>query len=121
MSEIHYVNMKTGRIVLDPKTIEAPESQSDYIPMNEKAYRNYCVAQRRKLDKSKEEHQKAEEEFNEAETLRVNSLVDQISNTLGISKEDAETMVPRRQFDGAPDFSVSEKVFGDIVLPEEEG
>lgn len=121
MSVVYYVNPTSGRIVLDPKSIEAPETQADYVIMNESSYHDYCVEQRRKLDNSKKEHQEAQEAFNKAEDLRVASLVEQIATNLGITKEDAETMVPRRQFDRVPDFSVSEKVFGDIVLPEEEG
>lgn len=121
MSQVYYVNLTTGRIVLDPKTIEAPESQSDYMVMSEESYRQYCIEQRRKLDASKQEHRDAEAAFNEAEDIRVANLVDQVSTALNISRENAATMVPRRQFDGLPDFSVSEKVFGDIVLPEEEG
>ena len=122
MSEvIHYVNKETGRIVNDPATILEPEKLSDYTEMNEAEYHEYCIEQRRKLDASKEEHRKAEEAFEAKETKRINKLAKTISDNLGISLKDAKTMVPRQQYDNRPDFSVSEKVFGDIVLPEEEG
>ena len=121
MSQVYYVNLTSGRIVLDPKSIEAPETLKDYVIMNESSYHDYCIEQRRKLDASKLKHKEEEEAFEQAEDERIDRLSTQISTTLGISKEDAKTMVPRQHFTGTPDFSVSEKVFGDIVLPEEEG
>ena len=118
--EIHYVNMDTGRIVSDPNTIQAPESLEDYVVMDHDTFMDYCIEQRRKLDASKEEHRQAEEAFYEAEDERVEGLAQQISDTLGISIENARTMVPRQVYQSQPDFNVSEKVFGDVVLPEEE-
>lgn len=119
--EIKYVNLETGRIVIDPETIQPPEQLSDFVMMNEEQYHEYCIEQRRKLDASKEEHANAELAFNEAEDIRVNDLAQQISTSLGISVDDAKTMVTRRVYEHTPDPTVSEKVFGGIVLPEEEG
>lgn len=118
--EVYYVNMDSGRIVFDPSTIQPPEVVGDYIVMNEKDFHDYCVEQRRKLDASKEEHRLAEEAFNEQEDQRVENLANQLSTSLGISIEDARTMVPRQVYHHVPDPTVSEKVFGGIVLPEEE-
>lgn len=119
--EIKYVNLETGRIVIDPETIQLPEQLSNFVMMNEEQYHEYCIEQRRKLDASKEEHANAELAFNEAEDIRINDLAQQISTSLGISVGDAKTMVARRVYEHAPDPTVSEKVFGGIVLPEEEG
>ena len=117
---IHYVNIDTGRIVVDPNTIEAPEKPTDYIAMDEAAFKEYAITQRRKLDEAKAEHEAAKEQFEEAESHRVENLAQQLSNSLGISIEDARIMAPAREYQAPPDFTVSEKVFGDIVLPEEE-
>lgn len=122
MSEnVKYVNLETGRIVIDPETIQPPENLGDYVVMDEAEYHEYCVEQRRKLDASKEETARAEAAFNEAEDVRVHDLAQQISSSLGISVGDAKTMVTRRVYEHVPDPTVSEKVFGGIVLPEEEG
>ena len=116
---VHYVNLETNRIVTDVNTIIAPDSVENYEQMNESQYQQYCIEQRRRLDASKLAHKQAYEDFQEAETERVESVATQISTTLGISIEDARLMVPRQQFQDAPDFTVSEKVFGDVALPEE--
>lgn len=117
---IKYVNLETHRVVIDPDTIQSPDDISNYVMMNKEEYHEYCVEQRRKLDASKEAHKLAEAEFNNAEDMRIANLAKQVSSSLGISLEDARSMIPRGVYKSDVDFTVSEKVFGGVVLPEEE-
>lgn len=120
MATIRYVNRDTGRIIVDTNTIEAPDSIENYQKMTPIQFEQYCIDKRRELDASKKKYQEDLEAFNNSEDKRVDEVATQISTTMGISKEDALLMVPKQQYHAVPDWSVSEKVFGGVVLPEEE-
>ena len=117
---IKYVNLETHRVVIDPNTIQSPDDLSNYVVMNKEEYHEYCIEQRRKLDASKEAHRLAETEFNLQEDSRVEQLANQLSSGLNISLDDAKSMITRQVYKSEADFTVSEKVFGGVVLPEEE-
>lgn len=114
-----YVHKSTGRIVTDLNTIEPSDSIENYTKYSEDEYNEYLITQRRKLDESKDRIAKEEYNLNIAEDKRVAKLAAKLAKQLEITEEEAREIIPRKQVVLEPDWTVSEKIFGGVVLPEE--
>lgn len=119
MEDRRYVHKETGRIVIDVNTLEEGESLDDYTTYEHDEFTEYLYEKRRELDAAKEKSLRDEEEFNYEEGERVALLNIKLQQTLGLTEEEASYLIVPKEMESPADFSVSEKVFGGVVLPEE--
>lgn len=119
MEDYKYVHKETGRIVIDLNTLEEGESVEDYTVYNPEEFTEYLYEQRRKLDAAKAKALEDEEKFRVEEEERVANLNRKLQGIMGLTEEEASYLIVPKQMESLADFSVSEKVFGGVILPEE--
>lgn len=120
MDDRTYVHKETGRIVVDLGTLEEGDSVDNYDTYEPAEFKEYLISKRRELDAYKEQALLEDEEFRIQEEARVNNLATVLQSQLGISEEDARSLIQPAQPPAHNSFGVSEKVFGAVILPEEE-
>lgn len=119
MDNYKYVHKETGRIVIDLNTLEEGESVEDYTVYTPEEFTEYLYEKRRELDAAKEKAVADVEEFEREEAERVRLLNLKLQGIMGLTEEEASYLIVPREMESPADFSVSEKVFGGVVLPEE--